>query len=990
MSKRVHTYAHPKPGPLNNETDGKSGDGGRLKVLTIGICAMNKKVSASPMRNILRRLQFQNYINIAHFSDDVILNKPIEEWPLCDCLIAFYSKGFPLDKAIAYVNLRHPFVMNDLEMQYSLMDRRNVFKILSQQGVEVPKYAVLCRESSTNVTPLMETEDSVEVGGVVFHKPFVEKPVSAEDHKVYVYFPSSYGGGSQRLFRKIKDRSSEYFKEGNIRTSGSYMYEEFMPTDGIDIKVYAVGLDYAHAEARKSAALDGRVERDESGKEKRFPVLLTAAEKLIARKVVYAFKQTVCGFDILRSNGKSYVCDVNGFSFVKNSQKYYDDCAQILLEMITAKLAPQLIPQSMPHAAEDVPDAPVFTQRRTGEAGKELRCVIGIIRHGDRTPKQKMKMVVTHVRFIKLFEELNGPKTGHIKIKEPKLLQQVLDICRCLLEEASSHSTPPNPEAEQIIHKLHQLKAVLEMHGYFSGINRKVQLKQLLRQHKGGQVETGAQATQLLLILKWGGELTSVGQRQAEELGRAFRCMYPGGEGEYASLPGSGFLRLHSTYRHDLKVYASDEGRVQMTAAAFTKGLLELEGSLASVLVHLVKRDREASAMLDASSLDTDEVVSVVKERLHGLLRTPTDVTSSMAEKVIPNGSACQKRAMFSVGNFMTAYEKLYQSMKRFVSSMRELAKTAGNEVTLYHEELLDMALNRWEKLETDFKDKNGHFDISKILHIYNWVTYDLLHNRQLGIQDMTDIYMNSMDLADILIPQEYGMTTGEKINIATHICQPLLKKILADIRFVVNDEASDILHHPDCLSLVGVTTPDRHVRTRLYFTSQSHVHAVLNVLRYGGLLKDMQNASLKEALDKLDSTPELNYLTQIMFMMYEDTRQPPDSPARFEVQVLYSPGVQYRERFLSGVGGQGHNPLQSPDQELATARTCNSEVPPAKVPSSPSSPIDCVQAEDEETDWMSDLEVIESLTHLCTVSVDCVFHTLNTLIQAEVKISSH
>ena len=62
-----------------------------------------------------------------------------------------------------------------------------------------------------------------------------------------------------------------------------------------------------------------------------------------------------------------------------------------------------------------------------------------------------------------------------------------------------------------------------------------------------------------------------MGQRQAEELGRAFRCMYPGGEGEYASLPGSGFLRLHSTYRHDLKVYTSDEGRVQMTAAAFTK-----------------------------------------------------------------------------------------------------------------------------------------------------------------------------------------------------------------------------------------------------------------------------------------------------------------------------------------------------------------------------------------------------------------------------------
>ena len=38
--------------------------------------------------------------------------------------------------------------------------------------------------------------------------------------------------------------------------------------------------------------------------------------------------------------------------------------------------------------------------------------------------------------------------------------------------------------------------------------------------------------------------------------------------------PGLGFLRLHSTFRHDLKIYASDEGRVQMTAAAFTKVLL--------------------------------------------------------------------------------------------------------------------------------------------------------------------------------------------------------------------------------------------------------------------------------------------------------------------------------------------------------------------------------------------------------------------------------
>lgn len=59
-------------------------------------------------------------------------------------------------------------------------------------------------------------------------------------------------------------------------------------------QVYTVGPDYAHAEARKSPALDGKVERDSEGKEIRYPVMLTAMEKLVARKVCVAFK--VCIF----------------------------------------------------------------------------------------------------------------------------------------------------------------------------------------------------------------------------------------------------------------------------------------------------------------------------------------------------------------------------------------------------------------------------------------------------------------------------------------------------------------------------------------------------------------------------------------------------------------------------------------------------------------------------------------------------------------------
>lgn len=41
---------------------------------------------------------------------------------------------------------------------------------------------------------------------------------------------------------------------------------------------------------------------------------------------------------MLRSGGTTYVCDVNGFSFVKSSDNYYVDCAYKLKRMIYDKL----------------------------------------------------------------------------------------------------------------------------------------------------------------------------------------------------------------------------------------------------------------------------------------------------------------------------------------------------------------------------------------------------------------------------------------------------------------------------------------------------------------------------------------------------------------------------------------------------------------------------------------------------------------------------
>lgn len=56
-----------------------------------------------------------------------------------------------------------------------------------------------------------------------------------------------------------------------------------------------------------------------------------------------------------------------------------------------------------------------------------------------------------------------------------------------------------------------------------------------------------------LLLPSRGGTLTDLGEAQAGSLGQLFRAtMYPG--------QSLGLLRLHSTFRHDMKIYASDEG----------------------------------------------------------------------------------------------------------------------------------------------------------------------------------------------------------------------------------------------------------------------------------------------------------------------------------------------------------------------------------------------------------------------------------------------
>eukprot|EP00163_Fabomonas_tropica_P018159 TRINITY_DN3236_c1_g1_i2.p1 TRINITY_DN3236_c1_g1~~TRINITY_DN3236_c1_g1_i2.p1 ORF type:complete len:208 (+),score=30.08 TRINITY_DN3236_c1_g1_i2:86-625(+) len=135
-----------------------------LPVIILGVCAREKKLCSAPMRSILERLETYNEFQIVEWTDDLLMNAPAENWPVVDALIAFFSDGFPLDKAIAYAQLRKPFLINDLEAQYKLLDRRMVYKALVDAGIDAPRHAIVSRDGDGPEPEIIEKEDEVSDG----------------------------------------------------------------------------------------------------------------------------------------------------------------------------------------------------------------------------------------------------------------------------------------------------------------------------------------------------------------------------------------------------------------------------------------------------------------------------------------------------------------------------------------------------------------------------------------------------------------------------------------------------------------------------------------------------------------------------------------------------------------------------------------------------------------------------------------------------------
>ncbi|KAF9534347.1 cortical actin cytoskeleton protein asp1 [Crepidotus variabilis] len=842
---------------------------------------MDIKARSKAMTEILTRLveRARGVIEVKVFGDKVILDEDVENWPRCDVLISFFSTDFPLDKAAHYVKLRKPFCINDLPPQALLWDRRLVGAILDHLGVPTPKRLEVSRDGGPKVdhelkemmknklglvlggmvvTPevsLREDGDAIIVDGNVMEKPFVEKPVSGEDHNVYIYFR---GGGGRRLFRKVGNKSSELDPGLNQpRTDGSYIYEQFIDVDNSeDIKVYTVGHEYTHAETRKSPVVDGVVRRNTEGKEIRFITKLSEEERSWANKISEGFGQRVCGFDMLRcDNGtKSQIIDVNGWSFVKGNETYYDKAADILAALCMR--VSSSIERPLPAAQTSPPEAPTWL----------LKANVTVFRHADRTPKQKLKFnFPIGEPWTQPFVTLLNGEREEIILREKEQLSWIATA----IEEARNLGA----NGEELT-KLTQLSNAL-----FSKIDlpgTKAQLKPVYSKKQAGQTRS---LTKLTLVFKWGGEFTHSARYQSRDLGENLK---------------KDITIMNKEVLHNVKIFTSSERRVIASAEIFAAALLDPQhpsytvpsnnSPRSSDLNHhgfinknipqnqqplnqtplklIVRKD-----LLDDSNAAKD-LMDDVKKRLKILLRPGEpekrpDLTWPKSMKKEP--VEVVREVIELLSSFRDIMKRNFETMD--VDKIQE-RWCCGDEPWLFRE--------RWEKLFEDFCDvEQKKFDPSRVSELYDTIKYCALHHRTFlfsifGEHGRTDaqrpqdrkiheLYGHAKALFDLVAPQEYGIDPDEKEEIGLLTSLPLLRNVVSDLEEARNNGESSLT---------------------VYFTKESHIHTLVNLVLHSGL--PIANRRI----------PELDYASHITFELYERNHGRGNSDKEYSIKLSLSEGA--------------------------------------------------------------------------------------------------
>lgn len=164
--------------------------------VTLGVAGIQRKLYSAPMQALLSSLVASNSSIELVLLDESRMNQPVTTWPVVDALLSLYSSDFPLDAVLQYVELRSPLLINNLYMQRFLMDRRDIRAHLARAGVPIPPAVCADRSAGDSITQMGHQGNTLIVhgprkaSGCSLQKPFVEKPVDAEDHSKLLDSPS--------------------------------------------------------------------------------------------------------------------------------------------------------------------------------------------------------------------------------------------------------------------------------------------------------------------------------------------------------------------------------------------------------------------------------------------------------------------------------------------------------------------------------------------------------------------------------------------------------------------------------------------------------------------------------------------------------------------------------------------------------------------------------------------------------------------------------
>lgn len=287
----------------------------------------------------------------------------------------------------------------------------------------------------------------------------------------------------------------------------------------------------------------------------------------------------------------------------------------------------------------------------------------------------------------------------------------------------------------------------------------------------------------------------------------------------------------------------------------------------------------ESKYLLDDSNAAKDQA-DAVKRQLKGLLRPGNDIPEWMLAQMGWKAKLPQPNVIF---------QEISVIMGRMQRVMRENYATQDVDSIQRRWCCFDSPMlfkERWEKMFRNFAttvtgEESDESEVRRVMHpetypdpswipaLYDSLKYDALHNRQFLQAIFTDETANSNNntdenfdttlrsssdvsavpilnragsdirrlyktvkiMFDFIAPQEFGISDTEKKNIGMLISFPLLKKILCDLDEMKSAE---------------------NARTRLYFTKESHVHALLNLIYLSGVPTKVPRNTLPELDCKL------------------------------------------------------------------------------------------------------------------------------------------